>query len=103
MTLWLALLVLLAGACSADSSGMGAGGDGGGLAASPGSERTAEARAALTAGAGSVGDCNGNPARCTAVNLAAGGLHTVALKSDGAVWAWGYNVFGQLGDTTTTD
>lgn len=29
--------------------------------------------------------------------------HSFALKSDGAVWAWGYNYYGQLGDGTTTD
>ena len=29
--------------------------------------------------------------------LAAGGLHVLALKSDGTVWAWGDNMFGQLG------
>ena len=34
--------------------------------------------------------------------IAGGGLHTIALKSDGTVWAWGYNYFGQLGDGTTT-
>lgn len=27
----------------------------------------------------------------------AGGLHTVALRSDGTVWAWGGNEYGQLG------
>ncbi len=64
--LWVALLVLLAGACGVDSSGRGAGGEGGGQAAltAGAAEKTGEARAALTAGAGSVGDCNGNPARC---------------------------------------
>jgi hypothetical protein len=35
--------------------------------------------------------------------VAGGGSHTVALKADGTVWAWGYNNAGQLGDTTTTD
>ena len=35
--------------------------------------------------------------------IAAGYCHTVALKSDGTVWAWGYNAYGQLGDGTTTD
>jgi len=29
--------------------------------------------------------------------------HVVALSSDGTIWAWGSNQFGQLGDGTTTD
>lgn len=29
--------------------------------------------------------------------------HSVALKSDGTVWAWGYNGYGQLGDGTTVN
>ncbi|MDR3578342.1 MAG: dockerin type I domain-containing protein [Oryzomonas sp.] len=31
--------------------------------------------------------------------VAAGDEHSLALKSDGTVWAWGYNTYGQLGDT----
>ena len=35
--------------------------------------------------------------------LAGGGYHhSLAAKSDGTAWAWGYNEFGQLGDGTTT-
>jgi alpha-tubulin suppressor-like RCC1 family protein len=34
--------------------------------------------------------------------IAAGGTHSVALKSNGTVWGWGRNDFGQLGDGSTT-
>jgi hypothetical protein len=30
--------------------------------------------------------------------VAVGGDHTVAVKDDGSLWAWGWNLFGQLGD-----
>ncbi len=29
--------------------------------------------------------------------------HSLALKGDGSVWAWGRNVYGELGNATTTD
>ncbi len=34
--------------------------------------------------------------------VSAGGSHVVALKSDGTVWTWGENDFGQLGYVTST-
>ena len=37
------------------------------------------------------------------VAIAAGRRHSLALKADGTVWAWGNNTDGQLGDGTTTD
>jgi alpha-tubulin suppressor-like RCC1 family protein len=36
------------------------------------------------------------------VAIAAGESHSLALKSDGTVWAWGWNAYGQLGDGTTS-
>src|SRR5262249_37934154 len=35
--------------------------------------------------------------------LAAGGEHSLALGSDGTVYAWGYDGFGALGGNTQTD
>jgi len=35
--------------------------------------------------------------------VAAGHSHTLGIKSDGTLWAWGKNSYGQLGDGTTDD
>ena len=43
------------------------------------------------------------PSTGTKPMVATSGGHTVALKKDGTVWAWGWNEQGQLGDGTTTD
>jgi uncharacterized repeat protein (TIGR01451 family) len=37
------------------------------------------------------------------VAVAAGHLHSLALKADGTVWAWGYNESGQLGNGSNID
>jgi alpha-tubulin suppressor-like RCC1 family protein len=36
------------------------------------------------------------------IAVAAGHAHSLALKSDGTVWAWGANGLGELGDGTNT-
>jgi T5SS/PEP-CTERM-associated repeat protein len=58
-------------------------------------------------GIGSSGGNTNVPAKAVGltqmIGLAAGAYHSVALRSDGTVWAWGYNGNGQLGDGTWTD
>jgi uncharacterized repeat protein (TIGR02543 family) len=36
-------------------------------------------------------------------NIHIGSLHSVAVTTAGRVYAWGWNIYGQLGDNTTTD
>jgi len=36
-------------------------------------------------------------------SIAAGGAHSLALLTDGTVYSWGYNPYGQLGNGTRTD
>lgn len=36
------------------------------------------------------------------VAIAAGSFHSVALRSDGTVWTWGDNQYGELGNNSTT-
>lgn len=45
----------------------------------------------------------GSPVLTNVARIAAGGLHSIALKTDGTVWAWGSNSYGQIGNQTTED
>ena len=36
------------------------------------------------------------------VAVSAGWNHSLAVRSDGTAWSWGYNAYGKLGDDTTT-
>ena len=35
--------------------------------------------------------------------VATGYYHTAAIKTDGTLWSWGYNLYGGLGDSTSTN
>lgn len=37
------------------------------------------------------------------LTISAGGTHSLAVKTNGTLWAWGQNNFGQLGDGTNTN
>ncbi|WP_224244544.1 RCC1 domain-containing protein [Hyalangium gracile] len=58
-------------------------------------------------GDGTVGERRDTPAPVQGlsgvVEVAAGDYHSLALKHDGTVWAWGANHFSQLGDMTLED
>lgn len=60
-----------------------------------------------TLGRGSFGGYTKSPApipsSTSTVSVAAGGYHTLQLRSDGSVWAWGWNEAGQLGEGTVTN
>jgi alpha-tubulin suppressor-like RCC1 family protein len=57
-----------------------------------------------TAGAGTNTDVAGRvPGLTGIIAVAAGDETSLALRSDGTVWAWGSNAQGQLGDGTTTN
>ena len=53
-------------------------------------------------GNGSTGGSSNTPGQVSNLTdvkaIAISGPHSLALKNDGTVWAWGYNYYGQLGD-----
>jgi alpha-tubulin suppressor-like RCC1 family protein len=53
--------------------------------------------------AGLVAAPAGAPATSTWTAVALGASHALALRSDGTLWAWGYNTYGQLGDNSSTN
>ncbi len=57
-----------------------------------------------SSGGGSLSSTGSNPLSpsFSVTAIEAGGSHSLALKSDGSVVAWGDNVTGQLGDGTNT-
>ena len=57
-----------------------------------------------TDGAGNPADTN-RPVSVASnvVAVAAGGAHSLFLKSDGTLWSMGYNLYGQLGIGNPTD
>ena len=57
---------------------------------------------ALTLAACGSGGGNTDPQTVWA-SVGAGESHTAAVKTDGTLWAWGRNSFGQLGDGTAVD
>lgn len=58
-------------------------------------------------GDGSIASNHETPVQAVGLSsvttITAGAYHTVALRSDGTVWIWGWNSDGQLGDGTTSN
>jgi alpha-tubulin suppressor-like RCC1 family protein len=79
------------------------------MGADQGFQRTAAALAVLLAAlaAGACGNSQNQvqpaPAPALWASAAAGGNRSLALKTDGSLWAWGRNDAGQLGDGSTTN
>jgi alpha-tubulin suppressor-like RCC1 family protein len=64
-------------------------------------------RGQLGLGNSGIGTERPTPTQVTTENnwsiATAGAAHSLALKTTGTLWAWGYNYYGQLGDETFTN
>jgi uncharacterized repeat protein (TIGR01451 family) len=58
-------------------------------------------------GDGSYGNYRTTPVQTSSltgiVAVDAGSYYSLALKSDGTVWGWGHNTYGQIGDSSTVE
>jgi len=50
-----------------------------------------------------VGVCQGTIPCASAVDVHVGNAHTCAVRTDGSLWCWGLNSYGQLGNGTTDE
>jgi len=78
-------------------------GTGAGAATPPGDNTSANGTATSQDGIESSG--GGAPVADVVMGdtVAAGGTHSLAIKTDGSLWAWGSNNLGQLGDGTAAE
>ncbi len=56
--------------------------------------------AMLLSACGGSGGSGGGAAAVTWKSVAIGSSHTAAIDSNGNLWTWGLNIYGQLGDGT---
>jgi len=63
----------------------------------------AAARATLAAGGGGGASPTPLGASVAGTSFSVGAFHNAAVKLDGSLWTWGSNLYGALGDGTTTN